>query len=124
LTHRSGVDFFRGEALPALEHALEQGLVLLPPIVCAELLSSPLSAAKRTALMNMLADLPLHPTPFMHWADVGALRARLLRAGLSVSTPDAHVAQCALECSATLWTRDGIFARIAKHSGLRSFSES
>jgi predicted nucleic acid-binding protein len=115
------IAFFCGEALPVLEHALEQGLVLLPPIVCAELLSSPLPAAKRTALANMLADLPLHPAPFTHWAGVGALRARLLRAGLSVSTADAHVAQCALECSGTLWTRDGIFARIAKHSGLRLF---
>jgi predicted nucleic acid-binding protein len=117
------VDFFRGEPLPALEHALEQGLVLLAPAVCAELLSSPLPARKRAALANMLEDLPLHPTPFAHWADVGNLRARLLRAGLSVSTPDAHVAQCALDVSATLWTRDGIFERMAKHTGLQLFSE-
>jgi predicted nucleic acid-binding protein len=115
------VEFFRGRSLPALEQALERGFVVLPPIVGAELLSSPLSARKREQLADMLRELPLHPTPFEHWAEVGALRARLRRAGLSVSTPDAHIAQCALDCSGLLWTRDAIFSKLAKHCDLRLF---
>lgn len=116
------IEFFRGRALPALEGALERGFVILPPVVAAELLSAPLSARKRTALADMLGDLPLHPTPFEHWAAVGALRAKLQRAGLSVSTPDAHVAQCALECSGMLWSRDQIFSKVAAHCDLRLFA--
>jgi predicted nucleic acid-binding protein len=50
------------------------------------------------------------------------LRARLLRAGLSVSTPDAHVAQCAIDCDGMLWSRDEIFDSIAKHTELRLFA--
>jgi predicted nucleic acid-binding protein len=115
------IDFLRGEPLPELEHALQSGYVLLPPLVCAELLSSPLPARKRAALASMLQDLPLHPTPFDHWARVGALRAKLLRAGVSVSTPDAHVAQCAIDCRGVLWSRDKLFGSIAKHTELRLF---
>ena len=118
------VDFFRGEPLPQLEQALERGFVLLAPLVCAELLSSPLPARKRAKLVDMLCDLPLHPTPFEHWARVGALRAGLLRSGLSVSTPDAHVAQCALDCGGLLWSRDHIFGKMARHCELRLFSPS
>jgi predicted nucleic acid-binding protein len=115
------IDFFRGQPLPRLERALEQGLVILSPLVCAELLSSPLPSRKRLQLVSMLRDLPLHPTPFDHWAEVGALRARLLRAGVSVSTPDGHIAQCALDCGGLLWSRDRIFTRIAQHSTLQLF---
>ena len=115
------IDFLRGEPLPELEHALERGYVLLAPVVCAELLSSPLPARKRAELTSMLQDLPLHSTPFEHWVRVGALRAALLRAGVSVSTPDAHVAQCAIDCRGLLWSRDKIFGSTAKHTELRLF---
>jgi len=40
---------------------------------------------------------------------------------VTVSTPDAHVAQCALDAGALLWSRDGIFQRIAKPAGFRLF---
>lgn len=116
------VDFLRGEPLPELERALEQGLVLLPPVVCAELLSSPLPPRRRRELGDMLRDLPLAEAPFEHWARVGALRAGLLRAGVSLSTPDAHVAQCAMDCDGLLWSRDKVFGTVAKHTALRLFT--
>jgi predicted nucleic acid-binding protein len=116
------IDFFRGEPLPDLERALQQGFVLLPPLVCAELLSAPLSSRKRSRLTDMLRDLPLAPTPFDHWTRVGALRARLLQAGLSVSTPDAHIAQCTLDCGGLLWSRDNIFVKVVRHCELRLFT--
>lgn len=116
-------DFFRGQPLPALEGALRDGLVWLPPIVCAEVLSSRLTERQNASLKGLLGDLPLCPSPFQHWVDVGLLRSRLAKHGLSVSTPDAHVAQCAIDLEARLWSRDKVFARIAKHAGLRLFSE-
>jgi predicted nucleic acid-binding protein len=117
------VEFFRGEPLPRLEDALRDGLVVLPPVVAAELLSAPLSKAERHSLSAFLADLPLHATPLSHWEGVGALRARLSKKGLSVSTPDAHVAACALEAGGALWSNDAIFGKIAKATGLRLFAD-
>lgn len=115
------IEFFRGRPLPALEEALGQGAVVLPPIVAAELMSAPLRARERAALSDLLDDLPLCPTPIAHWKAVGRLRARCSGLGLSISTPDAHVAQCAIELGATLWTLDAIFAKLAERKLLRLF---
>jgi predicted nucleic acid-binding protein len=117
------VEFFRGVPLPPLEAALHDGLVVLAPVVAAELLSAPLSARERRKLADLLSALPPHPAPLSHWAAVGALRARLAGKGFSVSTPDAHVAMCAVEACAALWSRDGIFHRIAGHAGFRLYAE-
>jgi predicted nucleic acid-binding protein len=115
------VEFFRGSPLPELEDALHAGLVLLSPIVAAELLSAPLGVRERRKLTAFLGDLPLHDTPLAHWERVGSLRAALARKGLAVSTPDAHVGQCALDVGAPLWSRDGVFKRIAAQTSLRLF---
>ncbi len=115
------VDFFRGVPLPALEGALQDGLVVLAPVVAAELLSATLSKAERRLLVGLLEDLPLHPTPLEHWLAVGTLRANLSKKGLSVSTPDAHVAECAIEAGALLWSNDAIFRKVSKASSLRLF---
>lgn len=107
--------------MPSLEEALHDGLVVLAPIVAAELLSAPLSKTERRSLGALLRDLPLHPTPLDHWLAVGMLRAQLSKKGLSISTPDAHVAECAIEAGAALWSNDAIFLRVAKASPLRLF---
>jgi predicted nucleic acid-binding protein len=116
------VEFFRGSPLPALEDSLRAGLVVLAPIVAAELLSAPLRAQERNKLTAFLRDLPLHDTPLEHWQRVGLLRSTLARKGLAVSTPDAHVGQCALDLHAPLWSRDPVFERIAGHTALRLFT--
>jgi predicted nucleic acid-binding protein len=115
------VEFFRGTPRPGLEEALQSGLVVLPPVVAAELLSAPLSKTERQSLAGFLDDLPLHPTPLTHWKAVGALRAQLSKKGLSVSTPDAHVAQCAIEARAHLWSNDAIFRKVNRVSPLKLF---
>jgi predicted nucleic acid-binding protein len=46
-------------------------------------------------------------------------RVTLRAHGVPVSTPDAHVAQCALDRDAVLLSRDKIFARIASRTGLK-----
>ncbi|HEY4157537.1 MAG TPA: PIN domain-containing protein [Polyangiaceae bacterium] len=115
------VEFFRGVPLPPLDDALRDGLVVLAPIVAAELLSAPLSKTERRSLASFLQDLPLHPTPVDHWLAVGALRAQLSKKGLSVSTPDAHIAACAIEARAALWSNDAIFRKVAGQSSLRLF---
>jgi predicted nucleic acid-binding protein len=113
------IDFFGGRSVPLLEDALALGSVVLPPLVVAELVSGVRRDADRAVLVDLLDDLPLHETPRDHWIRVGELRRALARKGLGVSTPDAHVAQCALDRDAPLLSRDRVFSRIARHAPLR-----
>lgn len=113
------IDFFAGVPTPFLEEALARGVVVLPPIVVAELVSGARRAGERAALEDMLRELPLHETPRGHWVRVGDLRRALRAKGVTVSTPDAHVAQCAIDRDAILLARDAIFPHIARHSSLR-----
>ena len=113
------IDFFSGQEAPELEDALAAGTVVLSPVVVAELLSGAGSPAQRAALTDLLFDLPVHETPLPHWVRVGDLRRELRGQGISVSTPDAHVAQCALDHGSVLLSRDRVFERIADLVGLQ-----
>jgi len=110
----SWIDFFHGLELPALEAALERGSVVLPPIVVSELVSGARTPRDLALITDLLIDLPIHQTPLEHWIRVGELRRFLRGRGLSVSTPDAHVAQCALDRGAWLLAGDGVFPSIAE----------
>ncbi len=103
----------------ALDEALQEGRVYLAPVVAAELMSGILSKAKRDELADFLRDLPLCEAGVEHWLRVGALRSRLARKGLSVSTPDAHVAQCAIDLGGYLLSEDKIFGRLVRPCGLK-----
>ena len=116
------IDFLAGRPAPALEEALAQGLVVLPPLVVEELVSRARAQRERAAIALLLGKLPLHETSLDHWIRVGELRQSLRNKGLSVSIPDAHVAQCALDRDAVLLSRDAVFASIARHSPLRLHS--
>ena len=113
------IDFFAGRAVPSLEEALAQESVVLPPLVVAELVSGASRPRDRDSIVGLMRELPLHETPLGHWLRVGDLRRQLRDRGLAVSTPDAHVAQCALDRDAVLLSRDRVFARIAAIAKLR-----
>lgn len=113
------IDFLAGVSVPGLEDALARGVVVLAPIVVAELISGARRPRDRAAIADLLAELPLHDTPIDHWMRVGELRRGLRDRGITVSTPDAHVAQCAIDRDALLLSRDVVFRRVARHSGLR-----
>jgi len=113
------IDWFAGRSVPPLEEALSQGLVVLAPLVVAELIAGARHSRERLALRELLERFALQETPLDHWIRVGEWRRALKDKGLSVSTPDAHVAQCALDRGALLLSRDTVFARIARVSSLR-----
>jgi predicted nucleic acid-binding protein len=113
------IDFLAGRPAALLEDALAQASVVLPPIVVAELVSGARRAPDRRAIQTLVRDLPVHDTPLEHWIRVGELRRLAGDRGLSVSTPDAHVAQCALDRDAVLLTRDTVFTRLASVIPLR-----
>lgn len=108
----------RGEG-DALEEALAEGRVHLPPVVAAELLSGRMTPGRRRALEELLSDLPLCAADRDHWFRVGTLRSSLAARGFSVSTPDAHVAQCTLDLAGALLTEDAVFAQMARFVPLR-----
>jgi hypothetical protein len=115
----SWIAWLAGGGSPAVDEALEEGRLHLPVIVAAELLSGRLAESERAELQDMLSDLPAVGTEAEHWFRVGKLRADLRTRGLSVSTPDAHVAQCALDTGGMLLTEDRVFEKIAKVVSLR-----
>lgn len=116
------IEFFAGRSVAWLEDALAQGAVILPPLVVSELISGTRRKSDRLAIEALVMDLPLHETPLDHWIRVGQLRCLLKGHGLSVSTPDAHIAQCALDRGALLLSHDAVFSRIAGHTDLRVHS--
>ena len=100
------ISYFAGQNHRELDLALKEGRVYLPPVVLAELLSAKLHGHQRTELESFLSELTLCETSFSHWAKVGEFRAKCLAKGLQVSTPDAHVAQCALDLDGYLLSDD------------------
>ena len=118
------IEFLAGREADALEEALAQGVVVLPPIVVAELVSGARVPRQRDAIVDLVRDLPVHDTPVDHWMRVGDLRRALAMKGIAVSTPDAHVAQCALELNGFLLTRDRVFDAIAGATALRLAARS
>lgn len=113
------IDFLSGASVPGLEDALARGVVVLAPVVVAELISGARRPRDRKALAGLLAELATHDVPLDHWIRVGELRRELRDRGVSVSTPDAHVAQCAIDREAVLLSRDAIFRRVARYSSLK-----
>ena len=111
-------DDFR-ESHADVDLALKEGRVYLPPIVAAELLSSRLKTSERARLIDFLKELPLCEISFDHWSRVGELRARLAAKELEISTPDAHVAQCAIDLGGYLLSEDGVFKKVSSVASLR-----
>ena len=115
----SWIGYFAGRGDEGIDDALAEGRVFLTPVVAAELLSGTLDRDQRADLEDLLSDLPLCGTHLAHWFRVGRLRASLRAKGVTVSTPAAHVAQCALDCHGELLSEDGVFRLIARHTSLR-----
>lgn len=113
------IEFFKDKSLPHLEEALKSSQVVISSMIVAELLSGKIPAKQEKELIEFLQDLnPLHPDT-EHWIRVGQLRRLVLSKGISISTPDAHIAQCALDLEARLYTFDKIFEKLVKITGLK-----
>ena len=117
------IDFLAGEPVPSLDSALSLGIAVTTPVVVAELLSGARTSLDRMEIVSLFFDLPVHEAGLEHWIRVGELRRHLKERGLSVSTPDAHVAQCALDRGAPLLSRDRIFSLIAGHCRLEVLAD-
>lgn len=101
-----------------LDEELRIGRVYLSPIVAAELMSAQLDFDQKKKLQDFLLNLPLCESPIDHWVRVGELRGRILKRGISISTPDAHIAQCCIDLDIALLSEDKIFYKISKFESL------
>lgn len=113
------IEFFRGITIPELETALRESRVVLPPLVVSELFSGKSTGKNLEKLKLLVSQLGIIQTDLAHWMEVGMLRKKLALKGISVSTPDAHVAYCAISLNAELASIDGIFKKISTVTTLK-----
>jgi predicted nucleic acid-binding protein len=111
------IGLIAGEPNEVLRKAMSDAAI--PPLVVAELVTGATTLQDRERIGILLQDIPVYEVDLGHWINVGLLRQHLRRHGLTVTLPDAHIAQCAIERDAALITRDAVFAKIADHTRLR-----
>ena len=98
-----------GEDLEVFRKSLNEGRVMMAPVVLTELLSS---QHLPEALEKDLCEMEFAEPRPQFWRDAGRLRRRLARTGLNASLADCLIAQSCLERDVPLLTRD---------NGIRSF---
>lgn len=113
------IEFLAMRPAPVFEQCLETGSLVLSAVVVTELTSGARNRDEQFVIEDLLAGVPMHECSFHHCARAGELRRTLRTMGISVSAPDAQVAQCALDRDAPLLTRDAVFWKIAAHTKLR-----
>lgn len=114
----SWIEYFRGRSSRIIDVALQEGRVFLPPVVAAELLSGYKPEGRRSSFIKFLHELAACDCDIDHWIRVGELRAKLIQQGLTVSIPDCHIAQCALDLKGYLLSEDKIFSKFASTVGM------
>lgn len=111
--------FFSGESgddVEEVESALGEKRALLPPVVLTELLSLP---RLPNNLVEALKQIPLVELKAGYWERAGVSRSRVLGKGFKARVADALIAQCCLDQSIPLITRDKDFRHFASLCGLR-----
>jgi predicted nucleic acid-binding protein len=98
----------------ALNQELERGEVLVCGPVLAELAAAARPADRQT-LVSTLASLSWADLDRRAWQSVGLLAAELRDHGEVVPLTDLEIAISACEASATLWSADRHFERVAAH---------
>lgn len=105
-----------GRDVSAVEQALEDQHVVVPPVVLTELLSDPELSAK---VAQLLLDLPRAEILDGYWERAGALRAKVIRKKRRARLADTLIAQSCLDHDLPLITRDRDFRAFALVSSLR-----
>ncbi len=102
--------------MEALDAALAESQVALPPVVLTELLSDP-ELPRRVA--TLIAKLPVLEVAEGYWERAGLLRSRVLAGRHKARLADTLIAQTCLDHDVPLLTRDSDFRNFAKRSELK-----
>jgi predicted nucleic acid-binding protein len=104
-----------GDDVEVIQSALDHQQLVLPPLVLTELLSDPALPQTVRALLTALPQLQIEPG---FWERAGLLRASILKQRRKARIADALIAQCCLDQSVPLVTRDKDFRHFARSAGL------
>jgi predicted nucleic acid-binding protein len=99
-----------------LRRALADKQAVMVPAVLTELMSDPQLPPEVAA---SLADLPLIELQAGFWQRAGRLRAKVLASGRRARLGDALIAQCCIDQSIPLLTRDRDYRAFADAAGVR-----
>lgn len=105
----------RGEDVELLDRALQDGQVLMIPVVLTEVLSDP---GIPSEVSTTLSELPLIDVSPGYWARAGELRAKVLMKRRKARLGDALIAQSCIDRGIPLLTRDRDFRAFADAAGL------
>ena len=106
----------QGTDVEAVETALTESQVCLPPVVLTELLSYPkLSKPVRV----LLEQIPVLEVSEGYWTRAGLLRARILAKKLRARLSDTLITQSCLDHDVPLIARDADYQHFAKVAGLK-----
>lgn len=113
------IDWLRNRHTPqtaALDRAMENNDLFLPPPVETEVLSFP---GDQPLLAEVLDDLPRLLITEGFWVRAGATRRVILKHGLKAKLADSLIAQLCLDHDAELIATDADFRHFATHCGLK-----
>lgn len=111
------IENLEGPDVDRLDAALVAGeIVILSPVVLAEILSDPKLPERHAELVKRLPRFEIGPD---FWIRVAEMRARLIARKLRARLPDALIAQSCVDHDVPLITRDTDFRHFAKHCGLK-----
>jgi predicted nucleic acid-binding protein len=108
------IDYAKGTdtaACLALESALEQGILLLPPLVLLEVLSGPKISH---SIESFILALPRIDLLSGYWERTALLRRAILKKGLKARTGDCMIAQSCIDQNCPLITGDSDFRHFVK----------
>ena len=104
-----------GEDVQLLDRALEDGQVVMVPVVLTELVSD---ASLPEHVVKTISDLPLLQVASGYWQRAGVLRAKVLATRRKARLGDALIAQSCIDQSIPLITRDRDFRAFAVAANL------
>ena len=103
-----------GADVDAMDGALADNAVVLPPVVVAEILSAP----KAEEIETWIVSLPMLSVLEGFWVRAAAVRRDLHQRGLRSLLVDTLIFQSCADHDVALVTRDRDFRHFARHCGL------
>ncbi|EKD52336.1 MAG: hypothetical protein ACD_62C00054G0003 [uncultured bacterium] len=105
-----------GEDVEALDRALTDKQLIMPPMVLVELLSDP---ELPFAVRGLLSKIPQMALEDRFWERAGLLRSKVLEKKHKARLADALIAQICIDHKVPLITRDNDFRHFEKVGGLK-----
>ena len=106
----------KGPDVDAVDAALLESQMCLPPVVLTELLSDPGLA---NPVRGLLEQIPILELSDGYWARAGLLRSRILSKKLRARLADTLISQSCLDHDVPLIARDADYRHFARIAGLK-----